>query len=299
MTKHTDKMVLYALRHNTRETPRPPSNEDIDPERTKNNISLAPSDRGGAQPDGGKTALAAYHYYRYRLGEVYHYGRSNLVTAVQWIVTLPDDVAPEQEKIFWTLTYGFLNGLYGEENVIQAIVHTDEGLALNGKIAHGRNHLHYMVIPAVKNEKYLTPNRHGNLTGAAKFGEKICFNAQITRQHLREFHPRFQAFLLEHGLNATVHSGATGGHNRSVAELKNNSIRAELARTLEQLHAVTEELARSREEILALAEERNTLEKRIDEIKYTQSRGVESGWGDLSGWGLTTEKAIERGDYSI
>ena len=56
LDKYCAAEVVYELRHNTREAGKPPANKDIDPERTKDNYSLAPADRGGAQPDNKATA---------------------------------------------------------------------------------------------------------------------------------------------------------------------------------------------------------------------------------------------------
>ena len=46
MEKYTDSMVLYKLRHVTRESGKLPSNIDIDHNLSGKNYSLAPPDRG-------------------------------------------------------------------------------------------------------------------------------------------------------------------------------------------------------------------------------------------------------------
>lgn len=297
--KYTNGNVIYEMRHNTRETPKPPSNEDIDKARTSGNFSLAPEDRGSAQPDGGAAAAAARAYHKARLSEVYTYGRDDLVTACQWVITAPQDLAPEQEADFWRETYAFLNSLYGEKNCVQAIVHTDEGLKVHDKVISGRAHLHYMFIPVVDNPKYQQPNRYGNITGSALYEEKVSADALITRQHLREFHPRYQAWLDEHGIHATVHTGETGGNSRTVDDLKRDTLRTELVKANEKLAAITEdyislqreaaershELAEARAEASTLREENHALQERVAALEREKTKEITSGWGSSSGWG--------------
>lgn len=90
---------------------------------------------------------------------------------------------------------------YGEENVVQAIVHDDEG---------GQPHLHFCFVPVVEDPKH-------------EQGYKICANDVLDRRELRNFHPDLQRYLNEHGLeDARVMTGVTKrqGGNRTVAQLK-------------------------------------------------------------------------------
>ena len=93
MEKYTDSMVLYKLRHVTRESGKLPSNIDIDHNLSGKNYSLAP-------PDRGTTARENKRYYNKRMKEIYKYGRSDVNTAVQWVITAPKDLPAEQEKAF-------------------------------------------------------------------------------------------------------------------------------------------------------------------------------------------------------
>ena len=185
--KYTKKAILYELRHNTRETVSPPANVDIDSERTCLNESLAPEDRGGAQPHDGKAARAARQYLKQRLSETYCYGRDDLVVAASWVITMPKDLPEEEREAFWRETYNFLNSLYDERNVIQAIIHRDEGLKIDGHVVAGEAHMHYMFVPVVKNEKFGKTNRYGNISGSALYEEKVCANELITKKHLEKF----------------------------------------------------------------------------------------------------------------
>ena len=217
--KYTDNAVIYKMRHNTRENPRPPKNVDIDSERSKFNYSLHPKDRG-------YTARENKNYYNQRMKEVYHYNRADVKTACQWVITAPKDLPPEQEKAFFQETYNYLNSLYGERNCIQAVVHYDEGFLVKnpetGKedLQIGKPHLHYMFIPVVENKGYMKPNKKGNITTAAQYREKVCVDQLVNKRHLQNFHPGYQRWLDKHGVHCTVHSGVTGGKNRTVEELK-------------------------------------------------------------------------------
>ena len=165
--------VRNILRHNRREIEHS-SNHDIDPKRLERDYILSP-DRG----------MTEYDYFLQRKSELYCYNRNDVKVMVGWIVTAPQDLDPERYDDFFCATYDFLANRYGEENVVQAIVHDDEG---------GQPHLH-----------------------------KICANDVLDRRELRNFHPDLQRYLNEHGLEDTrVMTGVTKrqGGNRTVAQLK-------------------------------------------------------------------------------
>lgn len=120
---------------------------------------------------------------------------------VGWIVTAPQDLDPARYDNFFCASYDFMANRYGEENVVQAIVHDDEG---------GQPHLHFCFIPVEEDLKH-------------EQGYKICANDVLDRRELRNFHPDLQRYLDEHGLeDAHVMTGVTKrqGGNRTVAQLK-------------------------------------------------------------------------------
>ena len=292
--KYSGASVTYELRHNTRETKRPPANEDIDKSRTGGNFSLAPADRGGALPDNGNAAMTAREYHKQRLSEVYQYGRKDLVTACQWLITAPTDLPPEQEPAFWQTTYDFLNSLYGEKNCVQAIVHTDEGLHIGNEVIAGRNHLHYVFIPVVENEKYQQPNRYGNISGSALYEEKVCADALVSKVHLKEFHPKYQKWLDDHGIHATVYSGTTGGQNKTVEELKRSTLRDQLEILSAQYAKMERELATKEmqlntatADISTLRAENEALKEKIASLEQLRNPNheIKTGWDNSPSWG--------------
>ena len=181
--------VRNQLRHNRR-TIEHSSNRDIDPERLERDYVLSP-DRG----------MTGYDYFLQRKSELYCYNRDDVKVMVGWIVTAPQDLDPARYDDFFCASYDFLENRYGKENVVQAIVHDDEG---------GQPHLHFCFIPVEEDPKN-------------EQGYKICANDVLDRRELRNFHPDLQRYLDEHGLeDAHVMTGVTKrqGGNRTVAQLK-------------------------------------------------------------------------------
>lgn len=260
LERYTAQQVSYILRHNSRENPKPPSNIDIDPTRSPLNDTLT--------PERGTTARECKDYYNQRLDEVYHMNRSDIITACQWVITAPADLAPEQDQDFFQETYAYLNNLYGQNNCIQCVVHRDEGVkGKDGQIIAGRAHMHYVFLPVVENKKYMVPNKKGNITKIATYQEKLCADELINRKHLNDFHPNYQKWLDRVGIKATVHSGVTSGKNR----------------TVEQLKYETREIERHKEIIAALEAENKQLKERVHELEIAleKEHEVTNEWGSF------------------
>ena len=185
--KFADFEVAAQLNHNGRVIAIP-SNKDIDHDRTEKNYNLA--------PERGKSD---YDYYKERKAQLHCYKRKDVKTMAGWIITAPKTLTASEHKDFFVNCYQFLSQKYGEENIIQAVVHNDEG---------GQPHLHCCFIPVVPDMK------HG--------GEKICANDVLTRKALRNFHPELKKFLKDNGIDANINSGITRqqGGNKTVKELK-------------------------------------------------------------------------------
>lgn len=217
--KFTDAAVTNQLRHNAREIITN-SNKDIDKARTHLNYSLTP-----------ERSLSPRAYYTTRKQELYVYGRKDVKTMAGWIVTAPKELTtPEEEHEFFISTYNFLENRYGKENVVQAVVHYDEGKKEKAvdrwgkvltddsgkpiyKLTFGRPHLHFDFIPVVAD----TTPKHPQ-------AEKICANDVLTRHELQCFHSDLQKHLQNDGLNCSVITGITklNGRNYTVKELKTN-----------------------------------------------------------------------------
>lgn len=136
------------------------SNHDVDLSRSHENITYINHGYAG---------------YKKRLSEVYCLNRKNVNTLGEVIVTQPKEVnrlAADQQDRLWREIIDFLSNRYGAANVIQAIVHKDEG---------GQPHLHFCFIPVVPDAK------HG--------GEKVSFNDKCSRTDYRTFHRDLERHL--------------------------------------------------------------------------------------------------------
>lgn len=153
--------------------------------RTKLNYNLA----SDLQP------LAQADFMKKRVGEVKHINRADVVTSVDWIVTLPEDVHKEDERAFFEASFEFLCGRYGAQNVISAYVHKDEVTP----------HLHFAFVPVQM----------------TKVGEKLCAKNVVTQKDLKSFHGDLSKFVEKRlGYHCSILNGATADGNESIDELK-------------------------------------------------------------------------------
>lgn len=237
LQKFSSAAVTNQLRHCGREIAKN-SNQDIQPELSHLNYDLTP-DHGGLRP---------LDYYRQRLSEVYCYGRSDVKTMAGWVVTLPAEIeaGTQEELSFFRATTTFLSERYGRENVVQSIVHHDEGVRdASGQLRAGRPHLHFCFIPVVADNN----PRHVQ-------SEKVCANDLLTKRELSQAQRDLQAYLTENGIEGRIITGGTGQN-----------------RTVEQLKAIT----RLELEVERLRETNRDLQSRIYdlELELERSRSIE------------------------
>ena len=212
VVKFKAQAVVQELRHNHREIEHS-SNPDIDPTRSGDNDYTLTPDHGGLSP---------YQYYKARLDDLYIYDRKrkDINTAFGWIITLPKEITdPAEEQRFFSAASDFLIDRYGEINTVSITIHRDEG---------GQPHLHYIAIPAVKNNMQSPEHPQA---------EKLSCKEVINRKELRSFHPALQSYLNEQGIAAPVYTGVTAGHNRTVKDLKRATM-AELQSEVQRLQEI-------------------------------------------------------------
>lgn len=101
-----------------------------------------------------------------------------------------------------------------------------------------------------------------------KYERRVCYDDLIDKKFLCNFHPNFQKYLDEEGINATVHSGVTGGRSRSVEELKKE--------TKEAL------ISNQREIISSLEKEKEALQEKVVSLEKQVEKMHEKTWG--YGW---------------
>lgn len=196
---HIDKFkanqVQGVLQHNERTGDTPThshSNEDIDPTKTKDNYELH-SVQG--------SALSRYNK---RMSEVKCMQRDDVTVLDGFVVHLPEDVKPEDERKFFESCYAFACKEFGEKNIINATVHRDET----------RDHIHCSFIPVVE-----ATVKRGEHKGE-KF-EKVSHSEAVPREKYQTLHERLSEFVTERlGYEVSILNGSTVGGNKKVAELK-------------------------------------------------------------------------------
>lgn len=184
------------------------SNESIDKERTIYNYHL----KRGSVSDVQK-----------RLDEVFSQKRSNATVLGEIIVTLPQNVKASDERDFFQAVYDFYAQDFGEENIMNAVVHKDEKTP----------HLHLDFIPVVKMNGVPEMGRNHYQDWIDEHGEepteKLCCREKITRAYLSSMHHRLSDFVTEYlGYETAILNGATVNGNRTVLQLKADSLKKEI-----------------------------------------------------------------------
>lgn len=183
-------------------------NQDIDLKRTHLNYNLAAE----LQPSSQGAFVAK------RCSEVRMLNRKNTNVMCSWVVTAPKDLPQEEHKSFFEATFDFLNRRYGAENVVSAYVHMDET----------QPHMHYAFVPIVADRK--------------RGGFKVSAKEAVDIADLRSFHLQLDRHLeAALGHPVSVLNDATKEGNKTVAQLKQESLRRETA----ALKAENEALRRS------------------------------------------------------
>lgn len=154
MEKYTtdNDVECIALKHDYRESPNPPRNEEIDPALSESNYCLHPSEHG-------QNASESFEYYKTLIDNSYLYGRDssrNITRCVQWCIQAPADLPEEQKSDFFKVCNEYVSEIFGEENVVSAIVHKDEILRSAGGIRVSKDHIHIVAVPRTDNPRFLT-----------------------------------------------------------------------------------------------------------------------------------------------
>lgn len=190
--KYTRGAVKGLLRHDARSeeaekgTEHTHSNTNINPDKTALNYNLAP-----------KRDLSMGDFIKQRCSEARTLNRKDVNVMCSWVVTLPQNVKPEDEEKFFRAAYDFLSDKYGEKNTVAAWVHKDETTP----------HLHFCWIPVVPDEK--------------RGGERVSAHDCVTRKDLKTFHTELSKHIEQAlGYEAEILNEATRDGNRSVEELK-------------------------------------------------------------------------------
>lgn len=167
MTKYTHATAEEIISQNSRSSSAATPAERINPSQTHLNYSLITN-----------RDMTDLEYYTARKSQVYCANRSDLKTLIEWEVPLPYSLRGSQESAYFSCLRDFFATRYGENNLVQAIVHKDEA---------SRPHLHVCFVPAVRDPKF--------------DGEKMCASSVVTREDLQNIHQDMQYWLESHGIN--------------------------------------------------------------------------------------------------
>ena len=237
--------VYGLLKHNgrTEDDGVKHSNESIDPERTKDNYSLV--------KDGG------YEKYKERMSEVHCMKRDNINVLGEFVITMPKDVKPKDEKQFFEICLDFAVKDLGVKNIVAANVHKDEK----------KPHIHIDFIPVV----------NGHLRDKAKTPvEKVNWDKKITQSYYQKFHKRLSEYVKEHlGYEVEILNGATAGGNKTVKELKAEAAAAKaeaLEKEAEELENNISELNTKKEQIQADIDAKIANEKKDIEVATKEAK---------------------------
>lgn len=216
--------ILSIIKHNLREFKNGecPTNAEVDLRRSSENYSLIKR---------GNTAYEVNQYRKSVEKECFQYNRKNLVRANEVIFSMTKDCPVEMEKRFFEESLNYLISTLpmGERCIVQAVVHRDEGhVYKDGKmVACGAPHMHVLYVPAVRDEKH------------PGYEFKLCSDALTKYKQLKEFHPRYQQWLNDANIPATVYSRVTKGKGVSVKALKEFS--KEVGLSLEEIKTLSKE----------------------------------------------------------
>jgi len=191
-------------------------NQDIDLSRTPLNYNLAP-------------VHDQLEYLHERLSQVKCQKRADVNVFCDWVVTAPKELQQQHTKEFFELTYKFMSERYGANNVISAYVHMDETTP----------HMHFCFIPVVK-----ATNKKGQEI------EKVSAKIRLNKTELKCIHSQFEQYLVknvEWGKDIKILNGATENGNKSITELKLQSLQ-EQAEKEEKKHKFYKKQAELRQQ---------------------------------------------------
>ena len=242
--KLTQSQVRGLLKHNNRTSEDEyHSNKGIDVSKTGENYTLK---------WGDDQMLAE------RLDEVYNPKKSDKIVMCEVIVTMPDDVKPDDERKFFQSVYDFYANDFGEQNILNAVVHKDES----------KPHIHLDFIPIatsiveydeksskrmiLSNWKEMHKEKCEELE--AEYGlpviEHLNCKELINQKYMREMHGRlYKHIAKDMGYECSIINGATVNGNRTVQELKNEKLMQEIKNNESYLETLKQDIGDIEERI--------------------------------------------------
>ena len=145
--------------------------------------------------------------------DIHKSNRRDLNVLCSVVLTVPNNLPESRRFEFFKHAFMFFNSRY-KCPCVSAWVHNDEKKKYlkDGKIEYSRSHLHYAFVPIAYDEKL------------EKY--KISYKDVITRDDLWKLHIDFKDYIdKKMKLNLEILNGATDNGNKSVLQLKNQSLK--------------------------------------------------------------------------
>lgn len=191
--KFTQGATGHMFAHFDRKAGEKIGNKNVEISRSHLNYNLS------SQP------MSQLDFLKKRLSEVKVQKRKDVNVFCDWVVTAPKNLPESEQELFFQTVYDFCAKRYGEKNVISAYVHMDEVTP----------HMHFAFIPIVFDIN--------------KEKEKVSAKELINRYELKIFHNELSSCLeLALGHEVDILNEATKNGNKTVAELKKNSLNKEI-----------------------------------------------------------------------
>ena len=203
------------------------ANDGIDNSRTHENYHIKKGDT---------------EEFQNRIAEVFVPDRKDIVVLCAIIVTMQKNVKPEDEKKFFCSVYDFYCNDFGEKNIINAVVHKDEGTP----------HMHLDFIPVIKgdysyeitNPFYEQMEKWKELHEGEEV-ERVCAYELLNREYFNSMHPRLSAYVEKDlGYEAEILNGATEHGNYSVLKLKALTLKKQIEELDEAKQYLAGEIAK-------------------------------------------------------
>lgn len=190
------------------------SNENIDNERTVYNYHL----KKGSVDELNERLSNLFVMFK----------KAETTVLGEMIVTLPKDTKKEDERDFFQAVYDFYCADFGEENIINAVVHKDEKTP----------HIHIDFVPALKGAPQFTSVQGRKAIENWKLAhngdppaERLCCKGLINRAYLVKMHPRLSEFVKDSiGYEVEILNGATANGNKTVLQLKAETLQKDIER---------------------------------------------------------------------
>lgn len=210
--------VKELLEHNSRiDDTHTHSNEEIDSTKSYLNYDLC------------RNQSTAYERFKKRLSEVKCLSRDDVNVIDSLVVHLPEDVKKGDERKFFEGVYAFACKDFGEKNIVNANVHRDET----------REHIHLGFIPVV--EKL---NKKKGI-----MEERVCHDEKITRSYYKNLHTNLMKYMKAHlGYEVSILNGATANGNKTIQELKAETLKKENEKTKKELDSLKKQVQKFRKE---------------------------------------------------